>query len=52
VYLADKKTVTSIDGVDAENTEVVLYDINGVRVVAPEKNGIYVTSDGKKILVK
>jgi hypothetical protein len=52
VYLADKKTVTSIDGVDAENAEVVLYDINGVRVVAPEKNGIYVTSDGKKILVK
>ena len=52
VYLADKKTVTSIDGVDAEEAEVVLYDINGVRVVTPEKNGIYITSSGKKVLVK
>ena len=52
VYLADKKTVTSIDGVEAEDGEVVLYDLNGVKVVAPERNGIYVTSSGKKVLVK
>ncbi len=52
VYLADKKTVTSIDGVNVDEAAVELYDLNGVKVVAPEKNGIYVTSAGKKVLVK
>ncbi len=52
VYLADKDVVTSIEGVEAEDGEVVLYDLNGVKVVAPERNGIYVTSSGKKVLVK
>ena len=52
VYLADKDVVTSIEGVEAEGAEVVLYDLNGVKVVAPERNGIYVTSSGKKVLVK
>jgi hypothetical protein len=52
VYLADKDVVTSIEGVEAEDGEVVLYDLNGVKVVTPERNGIYVTSSGKKVLVK
>jgi hypothetical protein len=52
VYLADKKTVTSIDGVESDDEEVVLYNLDGVRVVNPEKNAIYVTSDGKKVLIK
>ena len=52
IYLADKKTVTSIDGVNVDEAEVELYDLNGVKVVVPEKNGIYVTSTGKKVLVK
>ena len=52
VYLADKETVTSIEGVEIEDAEVVLYDINGVRVETPVRNGIYVTSDGRKVLVK
>jgi hypothetical protein len=47
VYLADKETVTSIDGIESDDDEVVLYDLDGVRVVNPEKNVIYVTSDGK-----
>ena len=52
LYLADKGTVTSIDGVDVDETGVELFDLNGVKVAAPEKNGIYVTSGGKKIIVK
>ncbi len=52
VYLADKKTVTSIDGVNANEAEVNLFDLNGVKVTVPERNGIYVTSSGKKVLVK
>ena len=52
VYLADKKTVTSIEGVQADDADAVLYDINGVQVSNPVKNGIYVTSSGKKILIK
>ena len=52
LYLADKETVTSIEGVEIEDAEVVLYDIHGVRVVTPERNGVYVTSSGKKVLVK
>jgi hypothetical protein len=52
LYLADKETVTSIEGVEIEDAEVVLYDINGVRVETPVRNGIYVTSDGRKVLVK
>ena len=52
IYLADKKTVTSIDGVNVDEAEVELYDLNGVKVTVPVKNGIYVTSTGKKVLVK
>ncbi|MBR4968320.1 MAG: M60 family metallopeptidase [Bacteroidaceae bacterium] len=52
VYLADKQTVTSIDGVEVDEAEVEFFDLNGVKVVIPEKNGVYVTSSGKKILVK
>ena len=52
VYLADKKTVTSIDGVNVDEAQVELYDLNGIKVVAPEKSGIYITSSGKKVLVK
>lgn len=52
VYLADKKTVTSIDGVNANEADVELFDLNGVKVAVPERNGIYVTSSGRKVLVK
>ena len=52
VYLADKETVTSIDGVDVDEIEVELYDLNGIKVAVPERNGIYVTTTGKKVLVK
>ena len=52
VYLADKKTVTSIDDVNVDEAAIELYDLNGVKVTAPVKNGIYVTSTGKKVLVK
>ena len=52
VYLADKKTVTSIDDVNVDEAAIELYDLNGVKVAAPVKNGIYVTSTGKKVLVK
>ena len=51
VYLADKN-VTSIAGVDADEDAAELYDLNGVKVSVPERNGIYVTSTGKKVLVK
>ena len=52
VYLADKETVTSIDEVNVEEAAVELYDLNGVKVAVPVKNGIYVTSTGEKVLVK
>ena len=52
VYLADKKSVTSIDGVNANEADVELFDLNGVKVAVPERNGIYVTSSGRKVLVK
>ena len=52
VYLADKETVTSIDAVESDGDEVILFDLDGVRVAEPEKNAIYVTSDGKKVLMK
>ncbi len=52
VYLADKETVTSIDGVNVDEAEVELYDLSGVKVYVPQRNGIYVTSTGKKVLVK
>ena len=52
VYLADKETVTSIDAVESDGDEVILFDLDGVRVTEPEKNAIYVTSDGKKVLMK
>jgi hypothetical protein len=38
--------------VESDDEEVVLYNLDGVRVVNPEKNAIYVTSDGKKVLIK
>ena len=52
VYLADKNNVTSIEDVNVDEADIVLYDINGVKVVTPERGGIYVTSSGKKVLVK
>ena len=52
VYLAKKDVVTSIDGVETDETKIELYDLNGVKVTVPERNGIYVTSSGKKVLVK
>ena len=52
VYLAKEDIVTSIDGIETDEEGVVLYDINGVKVITPEKGGIYVTSTGKKVLVK
>ena len=52
VYLADKGIVTSIDGVDVDEADIELFDLNGVKVTVPQKNGIYVTSAGKKIIVK
>ena len=51
-YLADKKSVTSIDGVNVDDAGLELFDLNGVKVAVPERNGIYVTSAGKKVLVK
>jgi hypothetical protein len=35
-----------------DEAEIELFDLNGVKVVLPERNGVYVTSSGKKILVK
>ena len=52
VYLANKDAVTSIADIEAAGEGVVLYDINGVKVSTPEKGGVYVTSSGKKVLVK
>ena len=52
VYLADKETVTAIDGVEADLASEALYTLDGVRVEKPESGRIYVTSAGRKILVK
>ena len=52
VHLATEKGVTAIDGVEADGKELVLYDLNGVRVQNVESNRVYVTSDGRKVLVK
>ena len=52
IYLADKDVVTSIENVIVEGETEALYDINGVKVAVPERNAIYVTSSGKKVLVK
>lgn len=51
VYLADKENL-SIEGVETDEPDVVLYDVNGIRVVSPVRGGVYVTSAGKKVLVK
>lgn len=42
---------TAIEGVTANKQAVKFYDLSG-RPVAKPVNGIYVTSDGKKVLVK
>ncbi|MBQ5751480.1 MAG: hypothetical protein IIV89_01405, partial [Bacteroidaceae bacterium] len=52
VHLATEKSVTAIDGVEADGEAVQLYDLNGVRVQNVESNRVYVTSDGRKVLVK
>ncbi|MBQ2122790.1 MAG: exo-alpha-sialidase [Bacteroidaceae bacterium] len=42
---------TAIEGVAASNKAVKFFDLNGRPVVKPTR-GIYVTSDGRKVLVK
>ncbi len=42
---------TAIDGVDAENGEVVIYDITGRKVEAITSAGVYIVN-GKKVVVK
>ena len=47
----EKSTTTSIDSIAADGTKVVkYYDLKGNLVEKPTR-GIYITSEGKKILV-
>ena len=45
------ETPTAIEGIATSNNTVKFYDLNG-RPVAKPANGIFVTSDGRKVLVK
>ncbi len=52
VYLRTRESLsTGINDVQAENGDVVLYDLNGSRVSKPQSGSVYVTSAGKKIVV-
>ena len=51
LYLAIKGVHTGIDNVKHKNN-VRLYDLKGNVVDKPECGHIYVTSDGKKVLIK
>lgn len=52
LYLSPKSLHDGISGIKAEKDGDQFYDLNGVRADKLQKGHIYVTSEGKKILVK
>lgn len=52
VYLQTSDNMTTgIQNVDCDDMDDALYELNGVRVIKPQRGQIYVTSTGKKVLV-
>ena len=52
VYLQTRDFVTGIDQVESTTTSPVFYNPNGTRATKLQSGSIYITSDGKTILVK
>lgn len=52
LYLSPKSLHDGINGIRAEKNGNTFYDLNGTRADKLQKGHIYVTSEGKKILVK
>ena len=52
VYLQTRDFVTGIDQVESTTTSPVFYNPNGTRAAKLQSGSIYITSDGKTILVK
>lgn len=50
-FYGETTTISSERVVDDKPAEKIYYDLNGRRVMNPQK-GIYVTNDGKKVIVK
>jgi hypothetical protein len=53
LYLAEKNVITSVDSPVKENTKVtIFYNIDGTKATQLKSGKIYITSEGKKIMVK
>ena len=52
LYLGQKEILTSIDSIEADDENHIFYNLDGTRALNLKKGCIYVTSEGKKILVK
>jgi hypothetical protein len=50
-YYITVNNTTTIEGVDAEVEEDVIYDLSGRRITEITNSGIYIVN-GKKVLVK
>ena len=52
VYLQTSDNMTTgIQNVNRDDVDGVLYELNGIRVIKPQRGHIYVTSTNKKVLV-
>jgi hypothetical protein len=54
VFLATRDFITGIEDVEVpqDNEGKVFYELNGARATKLQSGRVYVTSDGKRILVK
>ena len=52
LYLGQKEILTSIDDIKEDGENTIFYNLDGTRAENLQKGRIYVTSEGKKILVK
>ena len=50
-FIKNESMVTAIGNVSVNNSEINYYDLSGRKVLTPSR-GLYITSDGKKVLMK